>query len=249
MPSASKPEPLETGVPVLEAAALHKRYRSGNTDIHVLKGVSLQVLPGQSLSIRGVSGSGKTTLLNLLSGLEAPDTGTVCVQGAPLGVGPNAPLRRSAQVGMVFQSPYLVAELTVEANVLIAARIARKPLAEARARCRALLEALGLSERRKHLPGQLSGGERQRVALARALLNRPPLVLADEPTGNLDEVTGQVVMEQLLALVRTEACALILVTHDAAFAARCQRQYRLQEGVLVEGTPAAGSTPGAGRTD
>jgi len=214
--------------PVLSARGLRKSYRSGEATLEVLRGVDLDVAAGESVSIRGESGSGKSTLLNLLAGLDAPDTGTVTWGGSP----ETGAARRAAYLGMVFQSFYLVPELDAYANVLLARRILGKVDAAARARARDLLAQVGLSERGHHLPSQLSGGERQRVALARALMNGPRLIVADEPTGNLDEKTGNEVIDLLLGLCSSANTALILVTHNGAHAAKTRRSLHMAAGTL-----------------
>ena len=211
----------------MSARALRKTYLSGTQQLEVLRDVSLEVRAGESISIRGESGSGKSTLLNLLSGLDTPDAGTIHWAGAS-----PAPGRRAAFLGMVFQSFYLIPELNAEQNVLMAARIRGSPGAKERARARELLGRVGLRERANHLPMQLSGGERQRVAVARALMNSPKLLLADEPTGNLDEHTGDAVIELLLALCRETGTALVLVTHNLAHAKKTNRSLFLHDGVL-----------------
>ena len=213
--------------PILGATALAKSYLSGDRRIAVLRDVTLAVAAGESVSIRGESGSGKSTLLNLISGLDTPDSGTIAWAGAA-----PAPERRARFLGMVFQSFYLIPELNAEANVLMAARMIRAPRAAERARAKELLARVGLAERATHLPSQLSGGERQRVAVARALMNSPQLLLADEPTGNLDEHTGDAVIELLLTLCRETSTALVLVTHNATHAAKTGRGLFLREGVL-----------------
>ena len=212
---------------VLAASALAKSYLSGDRRIEVLRGVDLAVAAGESVSIRGESGSGKSTLLNLLSGLDTPDGGTIHWAGAAPG-----PERRAQFLGMVFQSFYLIPEIDAFQNVLMAARMVRRPGAAERARARELLGRVGLAERATHLPAQLSGGERQRVAVARALMNSPKLLLADEPTGNLDERTGDAVIELLLTLCRETGTALVLVTHNVAYAAKTNRALFLHDGVL-----------------
>jgi predicted ABC-type transport system involved in lysophospholipase L1 biosynthesis ATPase subunit len=214
--------------PVLSARGLRKSFRSGDAVLEVLRGVDLEVGPGESVSIRGESGSGKSTLLNLLAGLDAPDSGTVNWDGSP----DTGAARRAAYLGMVFQSFYLVPELDAYGNVLLARRILGKLDAAARSRARDLLGAVGLADRAHHLPSQLSGGERQRVALARALMNGPRLIVADEPTGNLDERTGNGVIDLLLGLCSSANTALILVTHNAAHAAKTRRSLVLTAGLL-----------------
>jgi predicted ABC-type transport system involved in lysophospholipase L1 biosynthesis ATPase subunit len=212
---------------ILTGRALAKGYFSGDRRIDVLRGVDLTVTAGESVSIRGESGSGKSTLLNLLSGLDAPDTGSLAWAGAPAHGD-----RRAEFLGMVFQSFYLIPEIDALANVLLAARIRKAPGAAERARAQELLARVGLAPRATHLPAQLSGGERQRVAVARALMNSPKLLLADEPTGNLDEHTGDAVVAMLLDLCRETGTALVLVTHNAAHAKKTSRQLFLREGVL-----------------
>jgi predicted ABC-type transport system involved in lysophospholipase L1 biosynthesis ATPase subunit len=213
---------------VLRAEGLFKSYRSGEAMLEVLRGVDLEIQAGESVSIRGESGSGKSTLLHLLAGLDVPDSGRVLWAGSP----DTGASRRAAYLGMVFQAFYLVPELDALANVLLARRILGRVDASSRDRARELLGAVGLAGRAHHLPSQLSGGERQRVALARSLMNRPNLVLADEPTGNLDERTGNEVVELLLGLCASAGTALVLVTHNGAHAARTGRSLRMTAGTL-----------------
>lgn len=212
---------------VLSARGLAKSYLSGDRRIEVLAGADLEVAAGESVAIRGESGSGKSTLLNLLSGLDDPEAGTLAWAGQPA-----LAARRAGYLGMVFQSFYLIPELDALQNVLMAARIAGPVGAGERARAAELLARVGLAERAQHVPAQLSGGERQRVAIARALMNRPRLILADEPTGNLDERTGEGMIDLLLGLCRETGTALVLVTHNAAHAARAQRTLFLRGGRL-----------------
>jgi len=220
--------------PVLEASGLRKSYRSGTREIDVLRGISLELMPGQTVSIRGQSGSGKSTLLNLLAGIETPDAGDVHWKGRSLLSIPDSrrPAIRATYLGFVFQSFYLIPELNTEENVLLAARIARLDMKEARLRAQHLLEELGLQDRRESRPEQLSGGERQRTAIARALINQPQILLADEPTGNLDEHTSARVMKQLLEVVSRHRTGLVLVTHHPGFAAEAESRYRLEDGLL-----------------
>ncbi len=219
---------------VLDASGLEKRYRSGHREIDVLRGVSLSVRAGETISIRGESGSGKSTLLNLLAGIEVPDAGDVAWEGRSLLKLPESqrPRVRARFLGFVFQAFYLIPELNTLENVMLAARIAGLSLKEGRERAEQLLGELGLQERLRSRPDQLSGGERQRTAIARALVNRPQVLLADEPTGNLDERTSGRVMEQLLQAVQRHQAALVLVTHHAGFAAEAEQQFRLEEGLL-----------------
>jgi predicted ABC-type transport system involved in lysophospholipase L1 biosynthesis ATPase subunit len=211
---------------LLQSTGLHKSYLSGERRIEVLRGVDFAIAAGESVSIRGESGSGKSTLLNLLSGLDAPDAGELRWQGSTT----LAPEARGRLIGLVFQSFYLIPEIDALDNVLFAARLLGKVGAAERERARDLLRRVGLAERAGHVPAKLSGGERQRVAIARALMNRPKLILADEPTGNLDEGSGDAVINLLLALCAEECCALVLVTHNAAHASRCARRLFLREG-------------------
>lgn len=214
--------------PILSGRGLVKTYVSGNGRLSVLMGVNIGVAAGESVSIRGESGTGKSTLLHLLAGLDSPDAGELRWEGRPAG----SAERRGRFLGMVFQSFYLMPELTARDNVLMAARMIARPRAAERERAADLLHRVGLAERAHHIPAQLSGGERQRVAIARALMNRPRLVLADEPTGNLDERTAESVIDLLLGLCRETATALVLVTHNPAHACRCDRQLTLHEGRL-----------------
>ena len=216
---------------ILSARGLVKTFQSGDRRIEVLRGVTLDVAAGESVSIRGESGSGKSTLLHLLAGLDAPDSGSLTWEGSP----DTGARRRAAFLGIVFQSFYLIPELDALQNVLMARRILGSIGPAERARAAALLQRVGLAERAHHLPAQLSGGERQRVAVARALMNSPRLILADEPTGNLDEHTGAAVIELLLGLCGETGTTLVLVTHNAAHAARCSRQLLLREGVFQRG--------------
>jgi len=214
--------------PILQASGLSKTYLSGERRLQVLHDVDLTVGAGETVSIRGESGSGKSTLLHLLAGLDKPDTGTVLWDGAA----DTGPARRARFLGMVFQSFYLIPELDALGNVLMAARMLGRLDSAARERAAGLLKRVGLSERGHHLPAQLSGGERQRVAIARALMNSPRLLLADEPTGNLDEKTGESILELLLAVTAEQGTALVLVTHNPAHAARAGRRAVMHAGEL-----------------
>jgi predicted ABC-type transport system involved in lysophospholipase L1 biosynthesis ATPase subunit len=217
---------------VLQARGLAKAFASPAGLLPVLTDVSLEIFAGESVSIRGSSGSGKTTLLQLLGGLDQPDAGEVRIlgPGATL-VAPRSSLGRG--VGFVFQNYQLMPELTALENVALAARIAGVPAAAATAAARALLGQVGLGARLEHLPSKLSGGECQRVALARALVNRPSVILADEPTGNLDERTGAEIMDLLLGVVAERGAALVLVTHSREFAERASRRFVLSGGLLT----------------
>ena len=217
--------------PILTARGLRKTFLSGDRRLDVLTGVDLDVAAGESVSIRGESGSGKSTLLQLLAGLDAPDAGTLAWAGTP----DTGTKRRATFLGIVFQSFYLIPELNARENVLMARRILGGIDAAARARADELLAKVGLAERMTHLPAQLSGGERQRVAVARALMNSPRLILADEPTGNLDERTGDAVIELLLGLCAETKTSLVLVTHNAAHAQKTHRQLVLRGGTFAHG--------------
>ena len=201
---------------VLQAHGLAKAFASPAGPLPVLTDVSLEIFAGESVSIRGSSGSGKTTLLQQLGGLDQPDSGEVRILAPGSGlVAPRSSLGRG--VGFVFQNYQLMPELTALENVALAARIAGVPSVSATAAARSLLTQVGLGARLEHLPSKLSGGECQRVAIARALVNRPSVILADEPTGNLDERTGAEIMDLLLGVVAERGAALILVTHSREF--------------------------------
>lgn len=217
-----------SAAPVLEACGLVKTYVSGLCRLEILNGVDVQVAPGESVSIRGESGTGKSTLLHLLAGLDQPDAGELFWDGQRVA----GAAQRGRFLGMVFQSFYLVPELDARGNVLMAARINGRVGRAERERADELLGRVGLADRGHHVPSQLSGGERQRVAVARALMNQPRLVLADEPTGNLDEHTAESVIDLLLGLCAETRTALVLVTHNPSHAARCARQLTLHEGRL-----------------
>jgi len=218
--------------PVLRAAGVRKNYPSGDRVLEVLTGVDLAVAAGESVSIRGESGSGKSTLLNILAGLDRPDAGELfwadeAAHRLSLG---ELTARRGRFLGMVFQSYYLIPELDAYANVLMGARMLGGVGAAERGRATALLQRVGLAERGHHLPSHLSGGERQRVAVARALMNRPQVILADEPTGNLDERSGDSIIDLLLGVCAEERAALVLVTHNPGHAKKTNRQLVLKAG-------------------
>lgn len=218
-------------------------YTLGASRIDVLKGVDLQVARGQSVAVAGPSGSGKTSLLLLLAGLEQPGAGTIALDGVrldALDADALADLRRD-HIGIVFQSFHLVGSLSALDNVALPLQIAGR--GDALERARRLLARVGLAERMHHHPAQLSGGEQQRVAIARALVHRPKLLLADEPTGNLDDHTATGVRELLLELSAQSGTTLVLVTHDLEFAGRCDRVLQLHDGQLGE-RPAQARAPG-----
>jgi putative ABC transport system ATP-binding protein len=221
--------------PILEACDVSKSVNGPEGKLDILCDVGLHIMPGESFAIVGASGSGKTTLLGLLAGLDTPDTGSIQLDGhrlQQLDEEARADMRRRL-VGFVFQSFHLLPALTAEENVMLPLELEGN--SSARSRAREALEAVGLSARRRHYPAQLSGGEQQRVAIARAFVHRPRVLFADEPTGNLDQRTGHHVCDLLFGLNRDHRTTLVLVTHDSALAARCDRSIELQEGrVLVQ---------------
>ena len=222
---------------VLSARGVRKSFKApGGSSIEVLRGVCLDIRAGESVSLRGESGAGKTTLMNVVAGLESPDGGEVWWEGARADALSNSAQARlrAGFMGFVFQNYCLVPELTALENVEFAARICGAYSRAASRRARELLESVGLGGRLNYLPGRLSGGERQRVAIARALLNRPRILLADEPTGNLDEDTANSVMDILLSLGRENSAALLLITHNPAFAKMTSREVLLTKGGIVE---------------
>jgi lipoprotein-releasing system ATP-binding protein len=217
-----------SSTPVLTATGLVKSFASGERTLAVLTGIDVSVSAGESVSIRGESGSGKSTLLHVLAGLDHPDAGELRWDGQS----DTRAAKRGRFLGMVFQSFYLIPELTALDNVIMAARMLGRVGAKDRQRAIELLGRVGLSERLDHVPTKLSGGERQRVAVARALMNAPRLILADEPTGNLDETTGDAVIALLLELCRETKTALVLVTHNLVHAAKTDRQLVMHAGSL-----------------
>jgi len=223
--------------PILDVRRLVKEYKlPGQTPIRVLNELSLAVQPGEHVAIVGRSGAGKTTLLNILGGLDRPTSGDVLLKGVSLfrgfGAGARRTRLRATTLGFVFQSYHLMPELDIVENVMLPAMTGHVSRAGMRERARDLLARVGLAERLDHLPSELSGGEQQRVALARALMCRPQLVLADEPTGNLDALTGAEILKLLFA-VNDEPLACVMVTHSAAAAATCDRTLVLEAGALA----------------
>ena len=221
---------------ILEAVDLVKTYRIQRKRVEVLKGASLAVEAGERIAIVGRSGAGKSTLLHVLGGLDEPNDGQVIVDGEPLyhRSQRSRTAIRAAKIGFVFQSYHLLPEMGILDNVMLPAMtgVTRLTRRQMRERAASLLTQVGLGDRLAHKPLELSGGEQQRVALARALMNEPALILADEPTGNLDRSTGGQIMDLLFALSRTERLALVMVTHSPETAALCDREFELSDGRL-----------------
>jgi lipoprotein-releasing system ATP-binding protein len=220
--------------PFLSAKNAGKTYMLGKRALEVLRGIDLEINRGDFLALRGASGAGKSTLLHLLGGLDFPDPGEIQSQGRNLSALSSRDLAhwRNREVGFIFQAYYLLPELDALENVCLPARMARAPAAEAANRGRELLARVGLAERMEHKPYELSGGEQQRVAIARALINRPDLILADEPTGNLDSHTGQEIIDLLCSLREERQMTLVMATHDPKVAARAARAIPLVDGPI-----------------
>ncbi len=222
--------------PVLDCRNVVRRFNEGASSLVVLHGVNLQVQPAERVAIIGTSGSGKTTLLQIMGGLDEPDEGEVFINGEAMH-GTNEAAKgdlRNRNVGFVYQFHHLLPEFTAEENVAMPLMIRREPRAAAIEQARELLGRVGLGERLHHKPGELSGGERQRAAVARALITRPQLVLADEPTGNLDSGNGEHVLKLMLELNEELNTSLVIVTHDHSIAARMDRVLVLEDGTLKD---------------
>ncbi len=221
---------------VLQASDVARHFRQGSVTLQVLQDLQLSVLRGERLAIIGASGSGKTTLLQILGGLDRPDAGSVCIDGRDIHALPERERGelRNRTIGFVYQFHHLLPEFSALENVAMPLLVRRMPTSEARARASALLERVGLAARLDHRPHQLSGGERQRAAVARALVTAPRLILADEPTGNLDGNNAEQVFELMLELNREFNTSLVVVTHDPRLAARMDRVLRLEHGKMVE---------------
>ncbi len=217
---------------------VHLSLGRGAARVHILKGISLEIGAGEAIGLVGPSGSGKSTLLMTMAGLERPDSGQIAIGGERIDhLGEDALARfRGERIGIVFQSFHLIPTMTALENVAIPLELAGR--ADAFATAKRELVGVGLGERLSHYPGQLSGGEQQRVALARALAPDPRILVADEPTGNLDEASGSKIIDLMFALKRERGGTLVLVTHDSGLAARCDRMIRLRSG-LIEGAPEA----------
>ena len=231
---------------MVEARGIWKRMRNGSSTVEILKGIDLLVPSGQFVAIMGSSGSGKSTLLGLLAGLDSPTEGQILIDGVDISRMEEDRLAqvRGGKIGFVFQSYQLIPTLTAFENVLLPFELNAR--GDGKGRARALLDSVGLRDRMHHYPVQLSGGEQQRVALARAFVLDPPIVLADEPTGNLDTTNGQHVLELLTTRQREAGTTLVMVTHDPQIAARADRRVILRDGLvirdeMVHGTAAEGT--------
>ena len=221
--------------PVLECRGLCRSYRDGELSVDVLRDVNFELPAAAKVAIVGASGSGKSTLLNLLGGLDLPTSGQVLMSGRDLAVLDEEARceLRNRELGFVYQFHHLLPEFSALENIAMPLLIRRETFASARQLAQEWLERVGLAARAEHKPGELSGGERQRVALARALVTRPDCLLADEPTGNLDQQTAAQMLELMMNLNRELETALVVVTHDLDIAARMQHQWRMQDGLLA----------------
>jgi len=229
--------PLNPDAPIVSLEGLKRAFEQGGQRIEVLRGVDLDIMPGEIVALLGPSGSGKSTMLQAVGLLEGGFEGSISVAGEraeTLASDQRTRLRRE-HLGFVYQFHHLLPDFDARENVIMPQMILGTPRAQCEQRADSLLTSLGLGARLTHRPSQLSGGEQQRVAVARALANRPTLVLADEPTGNLDEVTADAVLAEFLSLVRGEGSAALVATHNERLAARMDRVVRLKEGLLVEG--------------
>ncbi|MGW4630218.1 ABC transporter ATP-binding protein [Streptomyces rubiginosohelvolus] len=222
--------------PMVTVDDLHRSYGSGASAVHALRGVSFEIPRGELVALKGRSGSGKTTLLNLVGGLDTPDSGRITVDGTELaGLGEKGLLElRRDRVGFIFQSFGLIPILTAAENVGVPLRLRKADPAERDERVALLLSLVGLADHAEQRPGELSGGQQQRVAIARALANRPALLIADEPTGQLDAETGLAVMELLRAVVRSENVTALVATHDPQLLGLADRVLELSDGHIVE---------------
>ncbi len=231
---SKKPLKNANTTPVADLKNVHVRLSSRAGQVHILRGVNLQIGPGEQIGLVGPSGSGKSTLMMIMAGLERPTSGSVVMAGrdfSGLSEDGLADFRRD-QLGIVFQSFHLVPTMTALENVALPLELAHDP--EAFEKASEILNEVGLSTRLDHYPVQLSGGEQQRVALARALVASPPVLLADEPTGNLDQTTGHQIMDLIFRLTEARGTTMFLITHDVALAKRCQRVMHMRDGILEE---------------
>ncbi len=221
--------------PMLQCRAVTKRYTQGILDVEVLKGVDLTIGEGERVAIMGASGSGKSTLLHVLGGLDKPTSGSVVLNGVNLDQVSSSALAklRNKSLGFIYQSHHLLGEFTVLENVAMPLLIAGLAVTEARVRAVELLQRVGLGHRIEHKPGELSGGERQRAAVARALINKPAVVLADEPTGNLDSKTAEQVYQLMLELNQELKVSFLVVTHDHELAAKMGKVLHMEDGLIV----------------
>jgi lipoprotein-releasing system ATP-binding protein len=230
----SEPGTASSGT-LLEARDVKKTYVLGKRKLDVLRGVSVQIRRSEFIALRGASGAGKSTLLHLLGGLDAPNAGDIWFDGENLSrMSQTVRSRwRNEKVGFIFQAYHLLPELDALENVCLPARMARLSAAQAEARGKELLARVGLAQRLEHKPAELSGGEQQRVAIARALINQPELIIADEPTGNLDSKTGDEIMDLLLVLRAERNTTLVIATHDERIAGRAPKVFQLVDGQLA----------------
>lgn len=220
---------------VIKVRDLTKVYQLGEIDVHALRGVSLDIYPGEFVAIMGPSGSGKSTLMNMIGCLDSPSTGEYYLDGELVSnlVDDDLAAVRNKKIGFVFQKYNLLPRANAVENVELPLRYSEDPTGMT-ARAKATLEAVGLGDRMYHKPNELSGGQQQRVAIARALVNQPAIILADEPTGNLDSISGKEIMELLLKLNREQQTTIVVVTHDAEIARQAQRVIQLFDGKVVE---------------
>ena len=220
---------------MIETRNLHKSYQAGDTQVDALRGVSLKILPGEIVAITGPSGCGKSTLLHILGALDTPTSGQAYLEGHPLHSLDDDKLTaiRRLKIGFIFQFFHLLPTLTVEDNILLPLLLAGRVTPAARTRARELLNSVQLADRAHHRPHQLSGGQLQRAAVARALIHRPSVILADEPTGNLDSATSSIVIQLLTQLARHEKTTVVLVTHSELIAAAADRRIALVDGRIA----------------
>lgn len=222
---------------LIELSGIERTFTLGDSQVHALRNINLRINPGEYISVMGPSGSGKSTLLNMIGLLDRPDAGTYILEGRDITtLNPNELARiRSERIGFIFQSFHLVPRLTAAGNVELPLTLAGVPAGERAKRVKQAMQEYGLAERAHHLSNQLSGGQRQRVAIARATILRPAVLLADEPTGNLDRATGEEVV-RLLEKLNSDGMTLIVVTHDHDLGARAHRQIRMEDGSIVRDT-------------